>query len=378
MRLIYYVETNLICITIVLCTMYYMNSLTSRNETSIQIFIRMLWLLLVYCLSDIAAVFLSGSVFKGSWLLSQTVNIIYFLIPVILAYLWFSYIQVRLRKTDVKKSVGFIRMIPMFYGVISILLNPLTGFYFTIDTSNLYHRGPGVVMHWVVCWLYYLLTFFQVLKELKNETNEFKRREYKNYSLFIFPIAVTALIQMFVYGVTSSQLGFVFATVIVFFSTQQTLVHKDELTGLNNRNSLIAFKNSLFQSSSSEHDISIIMIDMDHFKSINDQYGHLSGDEALKHVSDALMRAASSIKSTRFLLYRFGGDEFVMVGVGTSDETVALLIEAINREIALENTLITKGYQLSISVGMAKGTCHSASDFSKIADEADKNMYKEK
>jgi diguanylate cyclase (GGDEF)-like protein len=84
----------------------------------------------------------------------------------------------------------------------------------------------------------------------------------------------------------------------------------DFLTGLNNRRSLFDYLTGLGENSK----ISMIMMDLDHFKSVNDTYGHAAGDEALKITSQTLSECFSD-----GFIARLGGDEFLAALIGEHD-----------------------------------------------------------
>lgn len=374
MRLTYYIQTNLAAITLTVFTMYYLNTSTSKRETSAGIFFRMLWSIIAFCLADIAAVLLSGSVFPGSWWLSQIVNIIYFIVPVFMAYMWYVYIHIKLNKYKVYKNEVNRGAIPAIAMCLFIMTNPWTKYFFTVDEANLYHRGPGVMPHQLFCWAYFLIALSMVVIELRKEKNEFKKKEYKNYLLFIVPIAFGTITQLLFYGVTSTQLGFAFSVVLVLFTSQQTLIHKDELTGLNNRNSFTSFVDTISLNPKNDS-YTVIMIDVDGFKSINDNYGHLLGDEALQHTARVLMRSAGAIDATRLHIYRYGGDEFVIIGKNIGSDIINELKANLKKELETENATINTGYKISLSLGICSGICNCTEDMKRILDIADKEMY---
>ena len=89
----------------------------------------------------------------------------------------------------------------------------------------------------------------------------------------------------------------------------------DPLTGLANRSQLWQDLDNLMQN---ERTFSVLFMDLDRFKQINDRYGHITGDQYLKHFAEV----ASDMLGTKGILYRFGGDEFVAVYYGVVPEEV--------------------------------------------------------
>ncbi|MCK5133091.1 MAG: diguanylate cyclase [Candidatus Sabulitectum sp.] len=137
----------------------------------------------------------------------------------------------------------------------------------------------------------------------------------------------------------------------------------DPLTGLKDR-SVLPYLNRQF--SMREHPWSLVIIDIDHFKLVNDIYGHLTGDEILSQVGQTIK---VNLKSNDFAL-RFGGDEFIVILPDTSgnsalDLAQRLLFEFRKREFP-------GGPKISVSIGIAqsKAADHEVSDLISMADQA--------
>ncbi|MEL6953472.1 MAG: EAL domain-containing protein [Pseudomonadota bacterium] len=125
----------------------------------------------------------------------------------------------------------------------------------------------------------------------------------------------------------------------------------DALTGLADRRMLLAFTDGLLsRRDTGQHGIGLLHIDLNHFKVINDRYGHAAGDALLIHVADAIR---STIRQDD-LGCRLGGDEFVVVCPGTADfsvleELAAKIIDAISKPIPWNDQAL----RCSASVGIA-------------------------
>jgi diguanylate cyclase (GGDEF)-like protein len=118
----------------------------------------------------------------------------------------------------------------------------------------------------------------------------------------------------------------------------------------------------------------VLMLDMDHFKRINDQHGHGVGDLALKHVSATLQRALRAGDS----LARFGGEEFVILMSRTNLDEAQPLADRL-REFVAGSPLTTEACSvpLTVSIGIAQWT-HSAEDFSHLLSRADGALFQAK
>ena len=124
----------------------------------------------------------------------------------------------------------------------------------------------------------------------------------------------------------------------------------DSLTGLYNRRAFIDLSTQLFFNLKKEQGYAaIFVIDLDNFKAVNDRYGHILGDKALRHVSDVLAELSRRID----ILSRFGGDEFVLVAPVQSDEVALTIAERLVSTIRnCPLILKDKKLPLTISVGL--------------------------
>jgi len=144
----------------------------------------------------------------------------------------------------------------------------------------------------------------------------------------------------------------------------------DHLTGLLNR---AAFDEKMAceidRAARYGRPLSVITIDVDHFKAINDTFGHLAGDDVLKWVGNLLLKSS---RSTDFAA-RTGGDEFVIIAPETACENAAVVAERF-RDALRRSLVVTRGgpVRVSVTVGMAALKGHEAAD--DLLDRADKQM----
>jgi len=149
------------------------------------------------------------------------------------------------------------------------------------------------------------------------------------------------------------------------------LATRDLLTGLYNRN---FFNESIvrdIRKAERRHEkLSIIIIDIDNFKFINDTYGHLHGDGVLRACADLLKKC---VRKSDFLC-RYGGDEFIIVTPMQTCEENNLLFSRIDKGLEDWNaTYATFDYSLSMSIGCA--VWKDGRDVIEVLNEADKKMY---
>ncbi|MEW8560710.1 MAG: GGDEF domain-containing protein, partial [Candidatus Thiodiazotropha sp.] len=150
---------------------------------------------------------------------------------------------------------------------------------------------------------------------------------------------------------------------------------KDELTGLSNRRELKKIAEMEFKRAYRfKRDYSILMIDLDNFKDINDIYGHSIGDDVLKH------NAKICLNSTRSedLLARYGGEEFVMLLPETDKEGARQLAERICRDVREQPFDCVRGsITTTVSIGVSEIDPNDI-NYSDILERADSALYQAK
>jgi diguanylate cyclase (GGDEF)-like protein len=160
------------------------------------------------------------------------------------------------------------------------------------------------------------------------------------------------------------------------------LAEIDGLTGLNNRRTYDVYIDRLWRQAKREQTaLTVILVDIDHFKLYNDHYGHQSGDSALKAVANVI---AAHGKRPLDIAARYGGEEFVLALPGSKSDAASILDEEQGRAYAekLREAVLalqiphddpTAGEYLTVSVGVAvilPGTKRSLTGAVQMADEA--------
>lgn len=145
---------------------------------------------------------------------------------------------------------------------------------------------------------------------------------------------------------------------------------RDALTGTSDRSRLEVEGPRLLQETARrDQSLSLLIVDADHFKSVNDQFGHLTGDAVLKDIARCLRE---NLRSGDYL-YRFGGEEFVMLCAGLDHAVACTRAEAIRAAVA-ERIRTPAGSAVTVSIGVA--TSDSATPtFKKLLELADNRLY---
>lgn len=147
----------------------------------------------------------------------------------------------------------------------------------------------------------------------------------------------------------------------------ETLAAVDGLTGVLNRRSLLGLAESGERRSERGDALTVLMIDVDHFKAINDRYGHARGDEALRRIAETLRACCRQSD----LVGRYGGEEFLVVLFNASADDTRTLAEKMRQSVA---DIAAGCGPLSVSIGIA-GVVAPEGTLDEAIRRADAAMY---
>lgn len=159
------------------------------------------------------------------------------------------------------------------------------------------------------------------------------------------------------------------------FSALRSLSLIDDLTGLYNRRGFSDLGEQYLKlARRSGRGVTMVYLDLDRFKTINDSLGHHVGDRALLKVADILR--ATFRRSD--IIARLGGDEFGVLALEAADESSELLVQRLRERVVDFNRSSPEPYQLSVSIGMAHHDDDLRVRLDDLVAEADSAMYREK
>lgn len=153
----------------------------------------------------------------------------------------------------------------------------------------------------------------------------------------------------------------------------ERLTRQDGLTGLFNRNTFVELSsNELRRSKRQGSSTTILLLDLDHFKRINDTWGHPAGDAVLRHVAQTMV---NSVRSTD-LVGRLGGEEFIVLLPHTTAEAGRKIAEKIRQRLEVSE-LRWEGTRIAVtaSIGLAGTNAEENREFDSLYTEADKALY---
>jgi diguanylate cyclase (GGDEF)-like protein len=157
----------------------------------------------------------------------------------------------------------------------------------------------------------------------------------------------------------------------ILLNEVKQLAITDVLTSLyNRRHTMERLEDEIEKSKRYENPLSVMMIDVDHFKRINDEFGHLSGDVVLKKIAESITKTLRDFD----IVGRFGGEEFLVVLPNTSIDDAFLVAERIRKNVE-SLKLSKKDITVSVSIGVCQW---SGDELKNLLSEADRLLYSAK
>ncbi|HEX2657814.1 MAG TPA: diguanylate cyclase [Polyangia bacterium] len=158
----------------------------------------------------------------------------------------------------------------------------------------------------------------------------------------------------------------------------KSLAVRDALTGLFNRREMDRLlKEEMTRAQRHQRPLSLLMVDIDHFKRVNDTYGHQVGDRAIREVARLVLECVRALDRAA----RYGGEELAVILPETSDSDAAIVAERIRTRVAahpLSTTLDENGaciITLTVSVGVSTFVATSNGSVERLIGEADGALY---
>lgn len=327
-----------------------------------------LMVLLMLLLESLTCI-LSGTPDAEARMLLQVLYALLFSAPPVLAYGWFLLSNILTSgKWVMEKKPEPVQFIPMILNGALAILSPFQGCLFEMDEGGICRRGPFYPFFLGATALYLLLGLFRLVRRRDRLLGE----EFKILLLVCLLPVLGGAVQLFS-GLPLAWGSAACSLIVLYIYLQEQMIQTDSLTGAWTRGPFEQHVSQLLHQDGREP-FGMIYLDVDHFKSLNDQYGHLAGDEALRTLVEIVKH---SIRRTDTIA-RLGGDEFgILVRVGGKDALEAV-IRKIEHSIDAYNQTSGKPYRISCSIGSELFRGIYAGDVPSMISRVDRLMYDHK
>ncbi len=362
-----------IYLVVVFVLLIIIRSLINEHNKSYPFFMRLCYLVLATTIIKILGLIFPYANYVN---LHYVINCISFVLTALIPCIWVYVILEKHEINFLKKSDyfgGFCLVAILSVATLSVL-SPSFGYLFKLNLFG--DPVPGLyfdVFNLEIATFGGIAILVCLIKVLCRLTPEEKKD-------VLFSLAISVLvIGSQLYSMTrSSNLYLVVVTlgiVVYYINFHEERVFTDALTGLNNRNRFRKYFLSLMSASvAQKSNTYLTYIDIDDFKQINDNYGHLMGDLALRTVAESMRDIGDR---THAFLARIGGDEFVMISHHPTVDSHYHMVERLTEILNEKARATLSNIQVSFSVGFTNLNVPkaNAADIIKLAD---RNMYRNK
>lgn len=346
-------------------TLYFSNRQRISHDRDMRIVLRMMGITAISNVADCLVFYLDSSsgtfvrvlVFlSGSWL---------FLGNLLIGYTWARFIMTHMDIpfTDTRRKIYRIG------GLIAGILLIINIFYPVVfsNKDGVYQRGPAYSI-FLIFAVFYIADSLYLYAGCRKKVGTLKLFPVQ---VFLVPIVFGVVIQALFVEIAITWTSIAVAIAGVMTALKNEIIFVDRLTGLYNRVYLEFLQKQAYR----EKDVRVsgIMIDLNDFKQINDNYGHSEGDTALIIAADLLRKSFSEYG----VVTRYAGDEFVVMLNTTDEQLIKNLIERAKKNFEDENKTNDKPYQLSASMGYGVSNL-SDETMDDFMSRIDKQMYQDK
>jgi len=192
--------------------------------------------------------------------------------------------------------------------------------------------------------------------------------QHKYYAIIVWPTAVMIMVLQVIFSYNYR----------LRYNSEAALIkasNTDPMTGASNRRYFMPqLRQEIKRVSRFKHPLSLLMIDIDHFKKINDTYGHLTGDSAICELVEIIQHCKRDID----ILARLGGEEFALLLPNTNLDGASLIAERIrnNVESAVQKSKCNNTFNMTVSIGLAEYAGQNSED--QFLNASDTALYQAK
>ncbi len=311
---------------------------------------------------------------KSAVAIDWVLNGLYLTVSVGIGLMQLKYTVTRVNPSQKKMPLlnKFTLHIPYIVCVAFIVTSYYTKAVFYISDANEYCRGA---LYWIpyACNAFYV--FVGILLCVRGYFTSPAAEVVSDCKMLLAASSLAMIgmaLQLLPYDLWLSLPITALSVFYMYVSVQNQRITVDSLTGLNNRRELSRL---LDYRTRHKEAFTVVLVDLDGFKAINDTYGHTAGDEALRRFADVLRE---SFSRSGYFYSRCGGDEFAFILPTYTDEAAKMFISELNAAVRASCAKSEAKYRLAFSAGYAVRNSDASGDWQELYTLADKRMYAEK
>ncbi|MCH4888762.1 diguanylate cyclase [Acidaminobacter sp. JC074] len=307
---------------------------------------------------------LSGS---SALFMNYSFNALLYALSALPITMWFIYSDYRIyfsRKVLKKRRYFYLAINLIMF--LFVIINIQYPFLFKLNTSNEFVGLGGTLLTMTIQLVY--LVVYLISTFIKR--NQLSRKFVMNIFIALSLVIVASVIKGAT-GLPTIWPTMSFLCFFMFLHVERIEMAKDALTGLSLRKQL---ESRLIQLFKKEQNFSLIMIDLDKFKQINDSFGHVRGDQVLKDFAEILIGAIHKKDSA----YRYAGDEFIILIENTNKKTIEKITDRIAIGLDAYHRMHEDLKDLDFSSGLLEFRPSETTTLEEVIAKVDQAMYEDK
>ncbi len=371
MATLLYAEVYIICIIIVWLCLFWVTRRSSGSASEHWLHIALVGFLVSFVANLLFTLFngfkpLPGLVYPLSYFFKS----IYHMALCFGVYAWCGYADTECRgQLFNARNKRLLAALPLVGMATLIISNLWTHRMFVIDEGETYMRSGLFQVEMALLVAVTTAMAVKLLVRRQNETDPIKRSHMMLVASFPLCLIIAWALTFIGEGLPIICVTITIELLCLFMGTSTQQISMDKLTQVNNRQNLLGFLD--YKLLNHDEKIFLLMMDLDYFKTINDTYGHLEGDDALIRAAQALKIACGDFKRRPYIA-RYGGDEFIVVIESSKPEAEAL-IARIRETLSGLNDQAKRPYTLAFSIGV--GEYHPGMNANDLIEAADHALY---
>lgn len=370
MNLALRIDNNIVAIIVSIIFLKNMSSCLDKKETKNKAFFAIFILNTFELTVETLTCIINRQPYSWLMPISTILHVVLFILGPLVTYHWYVFAKLWVNKnTGYKWKNSTFLLLPIIINAFLVLLSPVLKLEFHISQYNVYERGALFFIPVVISYFYLFCGFIIIY----TNRNKLSKIEFLPLLLFgVFP-ALASLLQSIFYGLLLMWSSISYSLIILYLYLQQQMMHIDYLTGAWTREKFYSYLNDRIEQKKSKN-FSIVFIDLNDFKKINDTFGHNEGDRALINVVFII----KSILGNEDSITRYGGDEFVLFLNVDSQQEIETVIMKINNALADYNRRAKLPYELSLSCGYELYNFDKHMTTDEYINHVDQLMYQDK
>lgn len=335
---------NVIAIVLLMVLVLSTQKAMKYSVTGDKIFRIMVICNLIQCICEILAYCMDGRNGMLITILLKADNSFLFINNIVFAYLWTIYTDYKIFE-DKKRIWNRAKLVilPGILVTIGSIVNLFCPVFYEISDQNKYERTGLYIVPYIITYFYLI---YGVGLTYKYKSNA-KKYMFMPAIIFMIPIFIGSVVQFYAYGMSFIWIGTAIALVSLYVNVQNETSFIDALSGLYTRAYMYQYIRSEIENPTQNAYLVGVMLDIDHFKEINDSYGHITGDHAISNTGMLLRKSVGN----KGIAVRYAGDEFIILQYISDIEEINETIQKIEKIVEKFNQSGKTQYQLNFSKG---------------------------